>query len=308
MKPTENIAVIDIGSNTIRLLIGKLKNEKIKRIYTDRAVTRLGKDLSKKKTLNSKSIEKSIKIISHFKALTEQYNTNPIIAIGTSALREAEDSAMFCEKIKELTGINIKVISGEEEALYTLEGIRLCLPYPSYVLFALDIGGGSTEWIFSNNTNTIKGSIDIGALKSYKEFFKSDPPLQSEIEKFRNYLKEKIIKSIPSIDIDKVIATGGTAVTLAMIELKLDKYIPDKIHMREISLSKLKLIIEEISKTSLNERKNIKGLMPERADIILPGLIILESIADYVNSYKITISDYGIMEGVMKNYKNFCYN
>lgn len=307
MKHTEIIAVIDVGSNTIRLLIGKLEDGKIERIFTDRAITRLGWNLNKTNKLYSKSLLKSIIKIKEFKVISEKYNAIQIIAVGTSALREALDGKLFCDKAEELAGINIKIISGEEEAFYTLEGIKLMLPYSTDSLFAVDIGGGSTEWIYSEKGKINKGSIDIGVLKSYKEFFKSDPPTDLEINQFQKFLKDKIMKNIPCIKIDKIIATGGTAVTLAMLDLSIDAYLPEKINMREIHIAKLKDLVKEISKMTLKERKKIKALL-DRADIILPGLIILESISDRVEAKKIMVSDYGLMEGIMKNYKNFCYN
>ncbi|WP_297211773.1 MULTISPECIES: Ppx/GppA phosphatase family protein [Thermodesulfovibrio] len=308
MKPTEIIAVIDVGSNTIRILIGKLKKDKIIKIYHDRAVTQLGKNINTTKRLNNNSIEKSIKIIKKFKAIAEEFNSTEIIAIGTSALRESLDGQDFCNKVREESGLSLKIITGNQEAYYMLEGIVAGLKVQKKELFAIDIGGGSTEWIYLDGQEILKGSIPSGALRDYKIFFKSDPPLQFEIENFYQDLRKKIEKNIPLLRINKIYVTGGTATTIAMIEKKLDFYNSEDVHLTKISIKNLKSIFSKISKLPVNSRKNIAGLTQDRAGIIIPGIIIMDSICEYVKAKEIIVSDYGLMEGIMKNYKDFCYN
>ena len=307
MKLIENIAVIDIGSNTIRLLIGKFENGLIKRIYTDRAVTQLGKDIDNTRKLNKNSIEKSIEIIKKFKVMAEQFKSDLIIAIGTSALREAKDRDFFCNKIKENTGLSVSIISGEEEAFFTLEGILTNLTYSINPVFAVDIGGGSTEWIYALNNDILKGSLNIGALKAFYNFFKGNDEKKAII-KFLNFIKDIISKNIPSLKTKTMIATGGTSITLAMMDLQISNYNTEIINGHRVSSNKLKQIIETISLTPYETRKKIAGILPDRVDIILPGLIILNSIVNYVEAEIIIVSDYGLMEGVMKNYIKFCYN
>lgn len=308
MKPTEIIAVIDVGSNTIRILIGKLQKDKIIKIYHDRAVTQLGKNINTTKRLNNNSIEKSIKIIKKFKAIAEEFNSTEIIAIGTSALRESLDGQDFCNKVREESGLSLKIITGNQEAYYMLEGIVAGLKVQKKELFAIDIGGGSTEWIYLYGQEILKGSIPSGALRDYKTFFKSDPPLQFEIENFYRDLRKKIEKNIPLLRINKIYVTGGTATTIAMIEKKLDFYSSEDVHLTKISIKNLKSIFSKISKIPVNSRKNIAGLTQDRAGIIIPGIIIMDSICEYVKAKEIIVSDYGLMEGIMKNYKDFCYN
>ncbi len=308
MKPFNNIAVIDIGSNTIRLLIGKVEGDRVKRIYVDRKVARLGTEISKNKKLNEKSIEKSLGILRKFKEVSEQFLSEPVIAVGTSALREAVNSQDFIEMVKKELGLNIRIISGNEEAFFTLEGIKSGLDDRINQLFALDIGGGSTEWIYSDNDGILMGSLNLGALKEYEKFFKTDPPLQEEIENLRNYIHSIVGGTFLSIVREKIFVTGGTAVTLAMMALKLDSYIPEKLHLTKVSLEEVNNIIEKLRLTPLNERKKIIGLIKDRVDIILPGLMILESVAKHICANNIIVSDYGFIEGIMKNYKYFCYN
>lgn len=304
MKPTETISVIDIGSNTIRLLIGNIKNGRINRVYSDRVVTRLGNNLINTKRLNSESINKSIETIYKFKVLSEFYKATILIPVGTSALREAEDSLIFCENLTKITGLNIKILTEEEEAFYTLEGIREGLPeYDNFI--AIDVGGGSTEWIYEKNKKIFKGSLNLGVLKYIKNLNMNSILYENEIKKFKEHVNEIISSQITKIKFKHLIATGGTSVTLGMIALKSDNYVPEIIHGYKMSKNKFKQIVEKVIKTTYKEIKNIRGVPPDRADLIVPGFIILESLMDYFKPDNIVISDYGFIEGIMKNYKNF---
>lgn len=308
MKPTENIAVVDIGSNTLRLLIGNIRKNKICRVYTDRVVTRLGKNLEENGYIKEEAIEDSINALKSFKKLSETFNVSCIIAVGTSALREAKNSSYFCEKVKESTGINVHIISGEEEAYYTLCGIMNEELEKEHSLFIVDIGGGSTEWIEWKDQTFSIGSIPIGAIKIKEKFLNTDSYFEENIESARQFIEKKISIILPKVKIRKFIASGGTASTLAMINFGLSTYQPKKTHMSEIDVIKFKMILKNLLSISIQERKKIKGMPADRADIICAGLIILEKIIDYLNVERLTISEYGILEGIMKNYKKFCYN
>ncbi len=302
MKPIEKIAVIDIGSNTLRLVIGCLEDEKIKRLFTDRIITKLGKDLRFTKNLNFEAQKKSLEVLTRFKLICEEFKVNYLIPIGTSALRDAENSSNFIERVSKFTGLNIRILSGEEEASYTLEGIKLGLPTAENFI-AIDIGGGSTECIYSEKGEIIKVSLNIGVLKfSINENYILQENLVAYLKK---YIKNFVESNLPKKNFKYLIATGGTAVTVGMINLKINNYIPDLIHGQIISKNKLKLIAQKIYKTNSEERKKIIGIPPDRSDIILPGIVILECLFDYFSCNSLIISDFGLIEGIMKNYRDF---
>lgn len=308
MKLTENIAVIDIGSNTLRLLIGNLKENKIHRLYSDRVVTRLGKNLIKNGFIMNESLKLSISALKEFKKISEKFNVFCIIAVGTSALREAKNGKDFCKIVKQSIGIDVHIISGQEEAYYTLCGIIDEELGKENSVFIIDVGGGSTEWVYYSRDNINMGSMPVGALKIKEIFLNSEPYTNENILKAKVFINEKVKKFFPKTKPDKLIATGGTASTLAMIFLELSDYSPEKTHMTSIYTSIIKEMLEKLLSISLQEREKIKGMPPHRANIICQGLLILETIADYLNVDKITISEYGILEGIMKNYRKFCYN
>lgn len=316
------IAVIDIGTNTIRFLVGCVKEGKIIRIAMDRAVTRLGKDLQKTAKLNQNNIEKSKRFILKLKELCEFYGVQEIIAIGTSALREGKNSKEFLDDIKEIAGIDIEIISGEKEAELTLKGVLASGVEEYQTYFIVDIGGGSTEWIFCpdlrNHQSAVYnlkiGSIPIGAVRLSETFIKHDPPTPDELHDMKDYVFSEFSSSLPSLFPNihlflnqcpmSLIATGGTITTLAQIDMEMDAYNGDKIHLHKISLPTLETIYKRLITLPYDERSKIKGLEPERADIIVPGTLILLAIMEILNIKEVIVSDYGLLEGALISYNN----
>ncbi len=303
-------AAIDIGTNTLRLLIGFVDNGKLIRLFAERSVTRLGMDISKKRTLNKNSIEKSIRSLIKFKASIEKYKTCKTIAVGTSALRDASNSPEFIQAVKDKTGISISIISGDEEAELTVLGILGNAPAPLMPAIITDIGGGSTEWILCDSVSAIaaKSSLQIGALRLHERFIHSDPPADAEIDNIKNEVFESVTESFRKLPINTLIdvggiksfvATGGTATTVAAIDMSLGTYDANRIHLHTIPYSTLKTQLEQLSSIPLYKRVNIRGLEPERADIIIPGIIILLILMEILKTDSLTISEYGLLEGIL---------
>lgn len=295
-------AAIDIGTNSLRLLIGCIKENKVIRVLTDRIVILLGKNIGGKRTITSKDIEKSIKYLLIFKEICKKYNVNKISAVGTSILRDAKNSEEFIREIKEKVGLDIRVISGNEEAELTLKGVLSGLSSPpKHPVLIVDIGGGSTEWIYINKDTMNRGSIDIGSMRLFDMFIKKDPPIEFELDSLKKYINRELLK-IPTFGkIETFIATGGTATSVASIDMQLERYESDMIHSHSLSLESLKRIYSGIVKLSRSERTKIKGLETERVDIIIPGMAILITIMERINCNSVLISDHGILEGVLKS-------
>jgi exopolyphosphatase/guanosine-5'-triphosphate,3'-diphosphate pyrophosphatase len=295
-------AVIDIGTSTLRLQIGCVKNSKVLRIFNKRIITHLGKDLKKTNKISSNNIYKTICYLSEFKELCKKYKVEKIIAVGTSVLRDAENSDRLIYLTKEKLDIQIHILSGDEEAEFTLKGVlnglsdNISLP-----LFITDIGGGSTEWILYNSPMVKKGSIDIGAVRLYEMFIRNDPPSINELMMVKDYIHKRISEEDLRFEnsIKFFVSTGGTATTLASIDLTLQQYNSNKIHMHRISINSLNKIYNHIIKIPLEDRIKIKGLEPDRADIIITGTLILLEIMKTINLNSIIISDYGLLEGIL---------
>ena len=304
---TDHIAAVDVGTNTIRLLIGCVKNGKVIREVSKRYITRLGRNLLETGVLHQKSILNSIEFIINIKDTCENCHVKHIVAVGTSAVREALNSQDFLSLVEEKTGIEINVITGEMEADLTLTGIMNDAIFTGVASIIIDIGGGSTEWVYSEKLKPINmGSIPIGAVKLKEKYVKHDPPLPSELESVRNYIHEiadpifKTFAGDPSVTLT---ATGGTATAIASIDLGLEQYNGDIIHSHKVTISSLSELYNSLSVIPYNKRTEFKGMEPERADIIIPGMLILMCIMETLQSDGVIMSDHGLLEGLILKHR-----
>jgi len=302
-------ASIDIGSNTLRLLIAKIKDKKIENTCYKRSITRLGTGIDQTGRLSDSTCDLSLAVLKEFSSLIFSYRVKHVRAVATSALREASNADIFIRRVLVETGISIEVISGEQEAELTLKGILSFLPghgtssYQS--LLIIDMGGGSTEWIFyKNNLCLDKGSMPIGVIKLYGECIKNDPVSEADISRLKNKMipHMKILAKNVSRSIDKdtcLIGTAGTFTTIASIDLGLSTYEREKIHLHRISLSSLYKMSRKLFPMTLEARKNVTGLEPERADLIIPGIQFTIMLMEFFHFHELVISDYGLLEGIL---------
>ncbi|MBI4690081.1 MAG: Ppx/GppA family phosphatase [Nitrospirae bacterium] len=298
------LASIDVGSNTLRLLIGIVEGNKITRLRCEMVTTRLAAGLNSSRLLKAENMEKSISVLKEFSNLMSEHNASHLKAIGTSAMREAKNSEEFIGRVLSGTGIKIEVISGREEAELTAKGVLSDLPKTASS-FIIDIGGGSTEWILCEDSSIIEmGTIPVGVVKLLESHIISDPPSKSDLLSINGYLG-KILNRLKAkvghlVSIDTVlIGTAGTITTLASIDLGIDAYSHEKIHRYNISLRRLYDISEKLISLSCSDRKNLKGLEPERADLIIPGILFTIKIMETFGFNSILVSDNGLLEGAL---------
>lgn len=284
-------AVIDAGTNTFRLLIGFVEDGRVIRIFNKRIPTRLGKNLIKTGRISNESAANSIDALLDFKRICDEFRVEKIVALGTSALREAENGVNFSETAKNKTGIAIKIISGIEEAELTLSGVVYSLNTDKVYLSVLDIGGGSTEFIFNNQ----KITIPLGVVKLAEGFV--------EYHAMKKHVSETIKTALVSFERDfehsKLIATGGSATTLAGFDLNLANYDGDKVHGHKLYIKTLKTIKEKLTGMDFMERSVLPLIGSEKADIIIPGAEILIAFMEYLGKEEVIISDYGLLEGTL---------
>jgi exopolyphosphatase/guanosine-5'-triphosphate,3'-diphosphate pyrophosphatase len=302
-------ASIDVGSNTLRLLIGNVKDSRIGEVLYKRRITRLSEGVDQTGRLQEQSIEASLSALREFSSLISKHGVEDVRAVATSALREASNSHIFVEKVFTDTGIPIEVISGEKEAGLTLKGVLSSLPDPvfriPYSAFIVDIGGGSTEWILYKDKNFVDmGSIPVGVVKFAGSFIKTDPVSDADIKRLDNeivsFLEDLKIRIGQYIEKDtKFIGTAGTFSTIASIDIGLNTYSREKIHLHRLALNRLQDMNKKLLALPLKERKNIRGLEPERADLIIPGLQFTIKVLEIFGFDELIVSDYGLLEGIL---------
>ncbi len=299
------LASIDIGSNTIRLLIGRIEGKRIVRLRTERVITRLAEGVAESGALKAANIEKSVSVLKEFACLISKYGVSEVKAVGTSALREARNAGEFADRVVRAANIEIEIISGDREAEITSKGILSFLDKIPESSLIIDIGGGSTEWVLCKHSNPVEmGTIPTGVVKLHENHIKLDPPsedeiisLNREIGHISNILKIKIGDSIDSNTV--FIGTAGTITTLASIDLGIETYSHERVHMHNINLQRLYGLSEVLTNASFNERRKIKGLEPERADLIIPGIHFTINLMEMFGFKSMLVSDYGLLEGVL---------
>ncbi len=309
------LAGIDIGTNSIRLIIAESDADAFRELYSARRTTRLGKDLDRTGRLSPDAMERSFSALSEFSAHILRFSACQISAIGTSALRNASNTQEFIEEARRRTGIAISVISGEDEARLTLLGVTSALQgrkmqetgSPASAL-VIDIGGGSTEFILTNGCDKPRvQSLPLGAVYLAERYVTSDPPALGEIAALRQAIRmeldraEKGRQALPQgagNRPEKLIGTAGTITTLAAMDQGM-AYDPGRINGSTLTKSAIDRIVQTLMRSPLSERRTLAGLEPGREDIILPGAIITQEIMERYAYREMLVSDGGLREGIV---------
>lgn len=291
-------AVIDLGTNTCRLFIAEVENNEIKTSHLkEMEIVTLGEDVNKTKRLKESAIERTLECLKKYKAKCDELGVKEIIAKATSATRDSENRDEFIERVFKETGIKIECISGKEEGTYTFKGATLDIKDE---LVLLDIGGGSTEVIYGNSEEIkyIK-SFDIGAVRIREKYFENDD-FTSNYDKAKKWVLDEISElSFLREKKFTLVAVAGTATTQVSVKEKMKIYDSKIVHKYKLTKSDIVSNIELYKSFNLEERKNIVGLHPKRADVIIGGTYILDIIMDFLGKDTLLISENDILEGIM---------
>ncbi|MEN3038238.1 MAG: Ppx/GppA phosphatase family protein [Candidatus Kryptonium sp.] len=298
------IASIDVGTNTILLLIAEVKDGRINPIYNAQIIARLGKNVDATGFIQKEAFERVLKAFSEFKMIAENFKVDKILAIGTSALRDAKNKDELIDFIFQETGIKIKIISGEEEARLTYLGAVSGIDqrFLSSKITVIDIGGGSTEIINGHGFEIEKFvSLDIGTVRITEKFLKHSPPLEDEINEARNFIITEFQKIESKFDFKNSVLIGvaATVTTLSAYDLKLEVYDGEKINMHEMTFETVEKIYETFKKLSSEEIGKIPQISKGREDVIFAGVLILREFMKKFNFNKIITSDRGVRYGVI---------
>lgn len=295
------VATIDIGTNSTRLLIAEVDNNQgIKPLVTELRTTRLGDGVDEYGCLKVEAIERTVKALKEYATLAVDYQVDDIKAVATSAVRDVSNQQEFITKVKTETGIGVKVIGGSQEAslsyLGAIKGLNCQLSAANLVL---DIGGGSTEFIFGSQTEIKeKISVDVGAVRMTEK--------KSELKPRQELISELLSSVLDNLQgkPELLLGVGGTITTLAAVEQQLVPYNSNKVHGYQLELATIERILSDLSIKPISERKKVAGLQPERADIIVAGIQILLEVMTGLDMLDIIVSEADILDGlVYKHYK-----
>lgn len=297
-------AAIDIGSNSIRLLIGDVLLGVVNPFLYQRKITRLaGGSGGGQRTLSSDSMEKSLSALESFVALTAKYRCHSIRAVATEALRQADNATEFVHLVHLRTGLQVEIIDGTEEASLSATGARSALsPLPqNYLLF--DVGGGSTEFILQQGGSTsFHKSYPLGVIslaESFPEAASRVERVEQAIDTVCSELFQLDLLSLARADQTALVGTAGTVTTLAAIKLQMTDYDWRRVNNLQLDGPYLLSLQQILSSLSPLEREALPGMEAGRGDLILPGLEIVLRIMRAFNKTELMVSDFGLLEGIL---------
>lgn len=291
-------AIIDIGTNSVRLLIAeKDEKEEWKVLKKDLRSTRLGEGMTDKAFIGRGPEERTLQAIEEFTAAARLAGASEIYAYGTSIMRDAVNGGEFSDEVTAATGIPVRILSGKEEAYYSYIGAA---GTSGVVTSVVDIGGGSTEICMGFGTDIgMRHSFKLGCVRCSKQFDTTTPRGLAELKKhcFDLFRHTELLQAVKNVK--RWIGVGGTVTSLASMLQELEVYDTAKVQDFIIHQEDVNRMLKKLSSMSYDEKCHMTGLMPERADIIVAGVAILDSLMEYFALPEIMVSDRDLSEGLL---------
>ena len=297
------LAAIDVGTNSMRLIVAEVESPATYAILDDeRAQTRLGEGLYATGRIGNESFERSLEALGTMKAIADGNEVDEIRVIATSAIREAENGKDFVQAARERYGIEVEVISAEEEAALAFRSVQQHFPLHEGPTSVVDIGGGSMEVVLVAGTVIDEvHSLALGAVRLTEEYVHSDPIQKEDWKALRKGIRREIRRHLgrPTFTTPTMIGSGGTFSTLAAMA-QYERYGEvGTTHGYVLSQADLVHLLDRLKETPLKQRQQIGGLNPERADIILAGAAAVERLARALGVQRIVVNERGIRDGVL---------
>jgi len=306
-NPMATRAVIDVGTNSVKLLVAEVSGSAVDPLFEASEQTRLGAGFYETHRLLPESILKTAEAVRGFVENAERFSPQTLDVIATSAARDATNQSELSAKIHEVAGVELRVISGDSEADWAFAGVASDPALSDRSLLVMDIGGGSTEFVIGANGHRQAGrSFQLGSVRLLEKFPPGDPPTDREREtclawlrdffakEIRPFIKEHCCEALPTL-----VSTGGTATILGRMKWKLSSYDREKIEGTSLKATELASETQKLWRMRLEERKRIPGLPSSRADVIIMGAAILEAAVEALGFPEARVSTRGMRFGAL---------
>jgi exopolyphosphatase/guanosine-5'-triphosphate,3'-diphosphate pyrophosphatase len=299
------VAVVDLGTNTTRLLVAEVEDGSLRELDKQTTITRLGQGVDATGQLADEAMDRVRDTLARYREIMDRENVTETIAVATSAMRDASNGPAFRDELNERFGIDARTISGDEEARLTFLGATSgrtpAAERPSETV-VIDIGGGSTEYVIGppNSAPDFHISTQMGSVRHTERFLKSDPPEHDELVALAEDVWHVIEEHVPAKyreETLEAIAVAGTATTLAAIDQELDPYDPGKVHGYRVNLAAAERIQAMLAALPLEQRRDVTGLHPDRAPTIVAGVTILVESIRAFGLEEIEVSEADILHG-----------
>jgi exopolyphosphatase / guanosine-5'-triphosphate,3'-diphosphate pyrophosphatase len=303
------LAAIDIGTNSVHMIVVRVRPDfSFEIVDREKEMVRLGAGGLDGKKLTPEAMTAALQALSKFARLARSHDVDQILAVATSATREAENGGAFLKQIERRTGIRARIITGTEEArlihLAAVYGVDT--PKPAVVI---DIGGGSVEVTRgSGHQVDFARSFKLGVIRLTERFVDSDPISSRDERKMMKFIREEVnryIDNIVEIGFDRVIGTSGTILSLGIVATALERNsVPQEVRNLRVSAKSIRKLRKMAVEMDLEERMRLPGLDPRRADLMVAGLILLDTLLKRLGAEEITLCDLALREGVLLDYIN----
>jgi exopolyphosphatase / guanosine-5'-triphosphate,3'-diphosphate pyrophosphatase len=294
------VAVVDIGTNSTRLLIADVEGTRVTEVERRTTVTSMGRGVDHSGLICSDAIDDVCSVVADYKSRYEEMGAERIMVIATSAVRDAVNGEAFVAELRERFGLDARLLTGEEEANLTYLGATAQRPAQGSTL-VFDIGGGSTELIVGSGTRVgSHTSLQAGTIRQSERHLCSDPPDPHELEDLADEIRSLIdgaIAADPRLKASRAIAVAGTPTSLAAIDQELEPYDPGRVHGYRLGMQKIQRMLSRLSSLPLAERLRVPGLHPGRAPTIVAGTVILVQVMRAFKIKEIEVSELDILHG-----------
>jgi exopolyphosphatase/guanosine-5'-triphosphate,3'-diphosphate pyrophosphatase len=295
------VAAIDCGTNSIRLLIADIDGNNFREVVRDMEIVRLGQGVDETGQFHPEAIARTLAAVDKFAAEIAKRGVEKIRFCATSATRDATNRHLFVDGVRERLGIELEVITGEEEAALSFAGAIKDLDPTNGPFLVVDIGGGSTEFVFGTSTVEAARSVNIGCVRMTERHFASDPATAEQIELARTDIQAAIAQAAAVVPITKaktLVAVAGTATTVAAAALELPEYDRYAIHLSRISAQQTHDAATMFATSTREQRLTLGYMHPGRVDVIAAGSLVLSEIMKATGATEFVASESDILDGM----------
>jgi exopolyphosphatase/guanosine-5'-triphosphate,3'-diphosphate pyrophosphatase len=295
------VAAIDCGTNSIRLLIADIDGSNFREVVRDMEIVRLGQGVDETGQFHPDAIARTLAAVDKFAAEIAKRGVDKIRFCATSATRDATNRHLFIDGVRDRLGIELEVISGEEEAALSFAGAIKDLEPSNGPFLVVDIGGGSTEFVFGTSTVEVARSVNIGCVRMTERHFANDPVTPEQIELARTDIQAAIAQAAAVVPITKaktLVAVAGTATTVAAAALELPEYDRYAIHLSRVSAQQTHDAAAMFATSTREQRLSLGYMHPGRVDVIAAGSLVLSEIMKATGATEFIASESDILDGM----------
>ena len=295
------VAVIDCGTNSIRLLIAETSGSTIKELIRTMEIVRLGQGVDENKAFHPDAINRTLLAVKSFKEIIDKNKVDRIRFCATSATRDAMNRNLFIDGVRDILNVQVEVIPGEEEAALSFTGATYQLDQGTGPFLVVDIGGGSTEFVYGDKKVISATSVNIGCVRMSERHLTNQPPTMDQIASAIVDIDIAITRAAVSVPINSaksLIAVAGTATTVAAAALDLSKYDRDLIHLSKISADKVHKVAQMFQSMSKSEISALPYMHEGRVDVITAGSLVLSRVMAATGAAEFVASETDILDGM----------